>query len=142
MNLQNTILIMNGLFYFLCFVAFFILVIVRLASKVKNITESGNTSGIPNLNKPITEKDVLSESWKNIKLPEAEKAVNSIKEEALKKSAITDFNKEGGDKPVCVDDVEKRVSEEQENNVSEYAFENLDDVKKAIVWSEIIKRKY
>ena len=37
---------------------------------------------------------------------------------------------------------ELKTSNEKPVEKSEYAFDSLDDVKKAVIWSEILKRKY
>ncbi|MDO4186775.1 MAG: hypothetical protein Q4D30_09900 [Bacteroidales bacterium] len=37
---------------------------------------------------------------------------------------------------------ELKTSEEHEEQPSPYAFESMDDVRKAFIWSEILKRKY
>lgn len=115
----------------------------------KKKTKSSNPGG-ESQPKPYQEGNELPETWKDLfpkktVMTPTKPTVKKVSQTTAKpkrvspKVFIEDAKDEGKsslkDTPILVDDT-------LETNNEEYAFNDIEDVRKAIIWSEIINKKY
>jgi hypothetical protein len=103
--------------------------------KMDSDTPEGSRSSFP------TGQDMLPEAWKTIVTDQKNQKPRPVKKVIPTKKAETPFldTKEEGISTTSLSDTHHLKEKEEEEN---YSFQNIDDVRKGIVWSEILKRKY
>jgi hypothetical protein len=93
--------------------------------------------------KPVipTNHSPLPEAWKDL-LPHEQSISKPVKQVSKKKVNVEKpflDTKEEGQQSVVILEENKNKEDQSEN---EYAFKDIDDVRKGIIWSEILHRKY
>lgn len=132
-------------FYIIALVVF--AVFKAITDKAKKTDSSSNDR--TKKAKPFTGGDELPETWKELfpkkvemtsTKPAQKKVLKTNKPKTVSPKVFIEDAKDEGksslkDAPIVVDGTPETKDEE-------YAFNDIDDVRKAIIWSEIINKKY
>lgn len=140
---------MSGFIYFIFMIG--IALITVSSSKKKKDTESNKKpnprSFLPEKPKMSCPENPLTEAWKNVILDEKRLKEPFNGTTQIKKMKVTNKPpmKENKTFPDIKEEEKHTLSSfvpNQNNKEEDYTFQDIDDIRKAIVWFEILKRKY
>lgn len=137
---------MQDFFSVLFFAVIIIVSIISSVNKEREKKKSRGNSHPASFPQEVT--DTLPESWKDL-FPVQPVIVKPVVEPVSKKTEPKRPDpkpfldtKEEGKQTIFEKADQKIIADEESVQQSDYSFQSLEDIRKAIVWSEIINRKY